>query len=376
MAARLESEAGLEVRARGLRVLLLSRYHRSGASSRLRTLQYIPYLEANGVECIVATLLPEQYLHRLYGFGRRSLAEVTWNYLKRILALWRVGAFDLVWIEKEILPWLPAEMELMLLAGVPYVVDYDDATFHTYDLHRHRAVRLIYGKKIDAVMRRAAAVVVGSTYLAERARVAGAKVVEQVPTVVDIGRYSTGPSATRYARFSVGWIGSPSSTRFLKEIEPALRSVCGVGNTSSSFVAVGSGPLGVSGVSCVLVPWSEDTEAELCRSFDVGVMPLTDSPWSRGKCGYKLVQYMAAGRPVVASPVGANQDIVQQGRTGFLARSTAEWIDALVTLRSDEALRRSMGRAARCLVEERYCLQVTAPKILAILRRAAAGGSS
>jgi glycosyltransferase involved in cell wall biosynthesis len=117
--------------------------------------------------------------------------------------------------------------------------------------------------------------------------------------------------------------------------------------------------------------WDEATETAEIGNFDVGIMPLPDNPWERGKCGFKLIQYMACGKPVVASPVGVNREIVVEGVNGFLASTQKEWVDALLRLKENPALRRTMGERGRRMVEERYCLQVTAPRLQRILLDAA-----
>ena len=120
-------------------------------------------------------------------------------------------------------------------------------------------------------------------------------------------------------------------------------------------------------------PWSEEKEVADIQCFDVGIMPMPDDPWARGKCGYKLIQYMACGRPVVASPVGANQQIVEDGVNGFLAATTADWVRALCTLRDSSDLRERMGKAGRFKVETQYCIQVTAPRLLSLLHSGSRG---
>ena len=117
--------------------------------------------------------------------------------------------------------------------------------------------------------------------------------------------------------------------------------------------------------------WDEATETGEIGKFDVGIMPLPDNPWERGKCGFKLIQYMACGKPVVASPVGVNREIVVDGVNGFLASSHDEWVRALERLKSDPELRRTMGANGRRMVEEKYCLQVTAPRLHRLLLEAA-----
>ena len=135
-----------------------------------------------------------------------------------------------------------------------------------------------------------------------------------------------------------------------------------------SFSVVGSGQIDLDGVPMSIIPWSEETEVDHIQDFDIGIMPLPDSQWEQGKCGYKLIQYMACGKPVVASPVGANRKIVEHGVNGFLAGSTEEWLEALTVLRDNSDLRKKMGTAGRKKVEKRYCIQVTARRLLSILQ--------
>jgi glycosyltransferase involved in cell wall biosynthesis len=125
-----------------------------------------------------------------------------------------------------------------------------------------------------------------------------------------------------------------------------------------------------------VLPWSKDSEIVHIQSFDVGIMPLLEGPFERGKCGYKLVQYMACGLPVIASPVGVNSRIVEQGKSGFLASSTAEWLEALVMLSQNANMRSDLGKAGRKKVEQEYSLQVTAPRLFKILTDAAARGKT
>ena len=162
-----------------MKILLLSRYSRLGASSRLRSYQYLPYLKTHGIDVDVAPLLENDYLKNLYAGRRKDLRGIIRAYIRRLGLLINSNSFDLLWVEKEILPWLPAWAEAILAhLGIPYVVDYDDAIFHRYDMHPKAIIRSLLGGKIDTVMSRAALVIVGNKYLADRARKAGARRVE------------------------------------------------------------------------------------------------------------------------------------------------------------------------------------------------------
>ncbi len=352
-----------------LEVLLFSRYSRLGASSRLRFYQYLPYLKQNGIAVEVAPLFGDDYIKNLY-FGKGKHPTVVLGaYFRRIKDLLRFRHFNLVWIEKELFPFLPAWGESLLNAfGIPYIVDYDDAIFHNYDLHPNKLVRFLLSNKINNIMKQAAVVVVGNNYLGERAYCAGAKRIEPIPTVVDLKRYSVVPKWDR-SPFTIGWIGSPATSKYIHLVKPALSDVCKNGN--AKVVLVGAGSIMLNDVPVEIKPWTEESEVEDIQTFDVGVMPLSDEPWERGKCGYKLIQYMACGKPVVASPVGVNQQIVDHGINGFLAGDVTEWVAALKQLRDNVSLRYDMGYAGRRKVEEQYCIQVTAPRLVDIMRSVA-----
>lgn len=348
-----------------MRVLLLSRYGSKGASSRVRYLQYLQYFKSQGFSIDVDPFFSNDYLEALYGAHWR-VGQVLTGYARRLRTLIRSWQYDLLVIEKEVFPFLPAGVERLLEGlGIPYVVDYDDAMFHRYDLHSNVFVRRLLGRKIDTVMRHASVVIAGNPYLADRAKVAKAKRIEIIPTVVDTERYQ--PVLNRGDRVPVvGWIGTPKTSRYLDPLIPvfdALRREMAV-----RFVAVGARPEEFAGTSIETWPWSENSEVSSIQSFDIGIMPLPDTPWERGKCGYKLIQYMACGLPVVASPVGVNADIILDGRSGFLAEGGSEWKSALSGLLADNERRLLMGREGRARVVAWYSLAVQSPRLLAALK--------
>lgn len=342
-----------------MRVLALSRYGRLGASSRMRIYQYVPALQAMGIEVEVSPLLSDNYIKRLYAEQMTNWLGVFHDYLMRTIHLLSAKKFDLLWIEKELFPNLPAWFEQALHAlNVRYVVDYDDAIFHNYDLSSHPAKRLLIDK-IDKVMRHSAMVVCGNAYLAERARSAGARHVEIIPTVIDLDRYEVGGPISR-DHFVIGWIGSPSTAKYLDLVAPALKVLAAEFPLRLRVIGARFSWPGLD-VDCR--SWAEDSEAEEIQDFDIGIMPLIDSSWERGKCGYKLIQCMACGKPVIASPVGVNREIVVDGGNGYLASMDDEWIQAFRALFLDAQDRVAMGAQGRGFVEEKYCLQVTAPRL-------------
>ena len=350
-----------------MKITVLARYSRMGASSRLRLFQFLPFLQAQGFETRVVPFFEDSYLERLYS-GRSTLGPSLQAYARQIRALPGLADQDLIWVEKEALPWLPWAIERRLLPRhVPIVSDYDDAVFHRYDMHRLGAVRRILGRKIDRVMAGSARVLAGNAYLAARAQGAGASIVDIVPTVVDVTQYRLAPPGSALPAPRIGWIGTPSTWReFLVPMLPMLQDVAGQGG--ARLLVVGAGQDRAGGELTDHRPWSEETEVAQIQEMDIGIMPLTDTPWAQGKCGYKLIQYMACGVPVIASPVGVNREIVSDGVNGYLASTEQEWRDALTRLLGDPDLRCAMGAAGRKTVEDRYSLQVWGPRVADILR--------
>ena len=353
-----------------MRLLMLPRYAPLGASSRLRMYQYVPALRAAGVDVEVSPLFGDAYVRALYT-GQRAWGDVLSGYVRRLASQWTAGSFDAVWVEKELLPWFPAFTER--LRGRPVVVvDYDDAVFHRYDRHASALVRGLLGRRIDAVMQRADVVTAGNHYLADRARTAGCPHVEQLPTVVDLERYAPRSNRLQPSPVVIGWIGSPATAHYLRPLAPVLERLRQ--RTALRAIALGARPDQLTGTPFEAVEWSEAAEAAQVATFDIGIMPLVDGPWERGKCGYKLIQYMASGLPVVASPVGVNSEIVRPGLNGALADTPEEWLAALGQLADDPALRARLGAEGRKRVEDWYSLQAQAPRLISILQEAVRRG--
>lgn len=353
-----------------MRVLALTRYESLGSSSRVRFYQYVPYLESRGVEIVTSPLLDNNYVRGLYSGTKTPLRSILFAYAKRLNTLLLKGSFDLLWVEKELLPWFPSLFEAFCRAShPPYVVDYDDAVFHRYDMHSRFFVRALLGKKIDHVMRNAGLVIVGNDYLGDRALKAGARRVEYLPSVVDVGQYHT-KLHRNVSTFHIGWIGSPLTARYLNLIREVIHQLNQESNIHMVLMGAGS-QSPYPHVPTEILPWSEETESLLSHKIDVGIMPLVDEPFERGKCGYKLVQYMAGGIPVVASPIGVNRQMVEPGINGYLANSTDDWLHALRSIRDNLELRAAMGKAGHQKAKKLYNLEVTAPRLLTFLSAAA-----
>jgi glycosyltransferase involved in cell wall biosynthesis len=350
-----------------VKLLVLPRYGKLGASSRLRSYQYFPWFERSGITVQCRPLFDDYYVQSLYA-NKHAPISVLSGYLGRIVALLRSNRFDALYLEKEMLPWLPGVLEIGLLSrNTCLVVDYDDAVFHNYDRHQNSVVRSLLGKKLDRLMARADLVTVGNNYLGDRAISAGSRRVEWVPTVIDLDRYPIRVrSETASDEVVVGWIGSPSTAKYLKTVSGVLEELRRIYRIRC--IAIGAREDQLAGTPFVPMLWHENTEVSSLHGLDIGIMPLPDGPWERGKCGYKLIQYMACGLPVVASPVGVNRDIIRHDENGFLASNEVDWTASLRRLITDASLRARMGAAGRERVEREFCLQVQAPRLAQMLR--------
>lgn len=352
-----------------IKVVLFSRYERLGASSRLRSRQYLPLLNKE-FDIEVLSLFDNRYLQQLYAENSTSKIYILKRYIQRFIQLMTVKKYDLIWIEYELFPYLPHWAESYLsFINKPYLVDYDDAIFHRYDLAKS-PIKKILSKKIDHVMHNAILVTAGNAYLADRAIAAGAKWVERIPTVIDINRYPVKPITSTDDSYVIGWIGSLTTAKYLDQITISLQQLAKKYTFSLHIIGA---EIEVAGVDVVCIPWSEDSEVTEIQKFDIGIMPLADSPWEKGKCGYKLIQYMACGIPVIASPVGVNRDIVDRANSGLLADSSEEWLLSFEKLLSNLALRKKLGANGRKAVEEIYSIQVVAPKLSKLLSKASRG---
>ena len=352
-----------------MRVAAFTKYGPMAASTRQRLLQYVPHLAAAEIEVDYHPLLPDDYVRGL-GNGRAYPRGKTLRlYLERLRQLLAGTDADIIWVYAELFPYLPGSWEkLAFRSGRPVVYDCDDAFFHAYDAHPKGWVRRLLGRKLEPLLRGAAVCCCGNAYLESYVSRFSANTM-LLPTVVDTDVYvpATKPRPPS-APVTIGWIGSPSTWPYVRPLLPLLRELAETRGVRVRVVGAGPGARADAFPGLNLVEWSEESEVDEVRAMDVGIMPLPDDIWARGKCGYKLIQYMACALPVVASPVGVNCEIIAPGANGFLAVGEQEWRDALLRLIDDAGLRRTYGAAGRRRVEELYSLQVHAPRLVAALQ--------
>ena len=322
--------------------ILLVYAHPDLPSSRVRVVQMAPCLSAAGLPAECAA----------YPSSVREKRD-----------LWRRRyEFDLVILQTKMLSRFEARFWRLL--GIPVIFDFDDALPFRHSPKRGSVYSRTRQRRFRRTLDAAVAVVVGNATLAGLASPAGKRIhVAPSPVPFPVPLASAGGSNQE---FRVGWVGSGGNLDSLVLISQALRRVAR--QVPLTLVVIADRRLELEGVHVEFRRWSlEDQEQDLA-SLDVGVMPLADTPWNRGKCAYKLLQYMAAAVPGVASPVGMNAEVLHDRLNGRLARTDEEWVEALLELQRDPDLRRRLGEAGRRTVEEGYTYHRVAGDLATFLR--------
>jgi glycosyltransferase involved in cell wall biosynthesis len=353
-----------------IRVLALVPYPPGRApGQRYRIEQWAPLVGAEDVQVTLSPFLSLCGMEVLYERGHAVVKarETLRGYLKRFGETLRLASADVVFLYREAALLGPAWIERLLAFRRPLVFDFDDAIYLA-DTSQANAWsrRLKSPTKTATICRLAGHVTVGNEVLARFAR-DHAREVTVVPSTIDTDVYQVRPRDRNRVPV-IGWTGSATTAPYLGMLASALRRL----REKLGFeLRVIGAKVEIEGVVVDCRPWRAESEPDDLRVFDVGLMPLPDDEWSRGKCGMKALQYMALGIPPVISPVGVNASIVQDGVNGFHARTEEEWVDRIVLLLRDDSVRRRMGTEARRTVEESYGHRVHAPRIARVLREAA-----
>jgi glycosyltransferase involved in cell wall biosynthesis len=353
-------------------LLVLAPNPTSAASTRFRLEQFFPALRAAGIEPVLRPFLDERALALLYrpGHALGKVESALAALAGRIADLARSVRARAVLIHREAALVGPPVIEWLLarVLNRPIVFDLDDAIWVPYASPTYGALlsRLLkMPQKTSFTVRAAAHIIAGNHHVADYARRHNAN-VELIPTVVDTDLFR--PLERPRSEVPVlGWIGTHSSLQYLRAIVPALQTLAG---RRRFRLRVLGGTLEAPGVPVESVPWTLESEVAEFQALDIGLYPLVEDDWSLGKSGFKAVQYMACGAPVVASPVGATTDIVRDGDTGFFATNHDAWVDRLTRLIDDTALRSRLGAAGRADAVARWSLQHHAPRFVAVVQAA------
>lgn len=327
-----------------MRILFLST-RRTKPSFRFRVEQFLPWFTERGHRCEV-------------GFLTGKLLSRLWRYH-------RLGRFDVVYLQKRLLS--RGELFLVRQRARRLVYDLDDAVMLNAEgkLEHRRQTRF------RAMALASDLVVCGNSYLAEQAREFN-RSVEVVPTTVNAEVYHPRQKPKSSGPLTIGWTGSRSTNGYLNLVLAAIAPL----GERVRFKMLSDTANGVDWnllgrVPYEFVPWSPEVEIRETATFDIGLMPLPDTPWTRGKCGFKALQYMGLGIPAVCSPVGVNVEIISHNHNGLLARTSEDWSACLMRLVDDKNLRERLGQAGRKRIEQHYAVDVQAPRLMGLLEQLA-----
>ncbi len=316
-----------------MKIFFFPKYSEEGPSSRYRIYQYQKYFTKAGIFCEISPLMGKGYIKLLNNNMRPSVLKVVSWYVRRVLAIiFRSNSFDIIYIQAELFPYIPssiAEFWLKHVLKKKVIIDFDDAIFHRYDMHNNKVVRLLLAKKIPKVIKHADMVISGSPYLTKFCLNYNSR-VKEIPTSLDVEEFIMNSDTVKNETFVVGWIGSSSTSKYLLSILDVFREFQ-TKYPSVLFRFIGFNAKFEShfeGINVEFIPWNEKTQEFYLRTFDVGIMPLDTSPWSKGKCGFKLIQYMAAQKPTISTPLDANLKI-DRGVGNLFASNRIEWFSCL-----------------------------------------------
>jgi glycosyltransferase involved in cell wall biosynthesis len=354
-------------------VLFLTGHPIEDASVRYRVYQFVGPLEKAGYSCTIAPFTTATLFTALQ--HRRKLAtkalHTVYCTARRLFRLASLSKFDIVVIHREAFPFLAPLVERWILRAHPRIVfSFDDAVHIGHGdvspSNHPWLYRAKYGKGYDEVIRDSAHVIAGNRILAEHASAHNANVTV-IPTVIDCQHFRFRQRRLEdEVPVTIGWMGSRSTVRYLVQIEPVLRDIARVHRGRVRFRFFGASEYNLDVPDFRSLPFSLDRELQHLHSLDIGLMPMPDTEWTRGKCAFKAIQYMATGVATVASPVGITPDVIQNNVSGILANSNNEWFQALDRLISDAGLRERVAIAARHRIEQLYSLQVWGPRLISL----------
>lgn len=363
-----------------MRVLFVTPQPVEGPSSRFRIYQYLPYLQSQGVVAKVRPFLSSQLVPAIYREGSYCLkmGVTLWGTAQRVLDALRARNYDIAYVLREAFPFGPPLFERAIEAAAGRLVfDFDDAIYAPSLAYRNPLDRLRDFGKPAKLIRLASHIIAGNDHLRDYAArfTDTPSRITVIPTVVDTSEYAPSTSVKSPTTCVIGWIGTPRGSSYLKDLLGVFADLART-LPQASFKFVGAQPFETGSLPITFKPWRLADEVADLQSFDIGIMPLTDDEETRGKCGFKLIQYMSVGIPVICSPVGANLSIVDNETSGYFASTPSEWLEKLKQLVQDPGLRRRLGHRGRQVAEERFSLKTMAPRLLAVLRSAAASSAT
>ena len=362
---------------RRLRLLCLTAGPIESPSTRYRLCQYFPLLRDHGIECHLSSFLDSDQYARFYRPGQlvEKLPGLLASCFRRLRDLLQSRQYDAVLVSREAIPFGPPWIEelISLFSQRPLLFDFDDATWVSYrsPTYGRLGQLLKFPAKTARLIQASQYVFAGNSTLAQYASQFHSRVT-LLPTVVDPERFASPPRPLT-SPYTIGWIGSHSTSQYLRLITQA---VMGVNNQVEIELKITGAKRRIEDFAKIepeqmkveYRDWDLKNEIEEFQRLDIGLYPLLEDDWTRGKCGFKAIQYMAAGVPCIASPVGTNLEVIEDGRNGLLAESPAEWEAAMIRLLTDLPFREKVIEEGYRTVRERYSLAVNGPRLAGVIR--------
>lgn len=340
------------------KISIFPRYNTMGASSRYRFYMYAERLVKAGYDVKISSFLDNDYLKQLYGNRKINPFMILRSYLRRFYKA--VFSAKNVLLEYELFPYLPFFLCSFFLRGKKYILNFDDNVWTKY------SNKPWLNGKYDRLIKNAAGVIAANEYLYEKIKRNNSNVIK-IPTVIDLDAYQK--DYPKFEKFTIIWIGTPVTYKYVLQFADTFRQMAK--ELDFELLILSSTTLEqnrIPGVNMRFVDWHSEIEAEYLIRSHIGIMPLTDDDFSRGKSAFKIIQYLGAGLPVIASPVGENCNVIRSGENGFLADSSAEWIDAAKKLSFDNDLYSRIVAAAKKSSSE-YSIQKYFPIFLKFMQQ-------
>lgn len=316
-----------------------TKYSTQGATSRYRSFAFASRLVELNYNIEIHSFMDIHYLSNLFAKKPKNKWRIFLSYCQRLFAVLRSS--DNIVIERELFPYLPYGFEKIFLRNKQYILDFDDNVWEDY------RGKLLLNGKYDHLIKNAAGVIVGNNYLEQYVKKINSNVIK-IPTVINLGHYKQDKSVQKFERFSLVWIGSSVTYRYIKSFAPMFQQLSKL--IDFDLIIIASRQLEIEkieGVSMKFHDWSSEIETVLLQQCHVGIMPLDNDDFSQGKSGFKLIQYQAAGLPMIASPIGENTHIIADTINGYLASTLSEWVTAVQNLISDTELYNRMSTASK-----------------------------
>lgn len=353
--------------SKDMKVLFWVPYPSEGASNRYRVEQYLPYLKNRNISYVLHPFWSACAFKVLFnnGYFMKKIYYFILGTMNRIIDIFLINRYDAVFIHREAYPVGDAFFETVLSnLKKPFIFDFDDAIFlFASSPQNNFAINYKNPLKTAKIIKMSSGVIAGNNYLADFA-LQHNPTVWVIPTTIDTDKYhSESNRHNKHSNVTIGWIGSVTTLGFLDSMVNVFRRLSNK-FPDIQFKIIG-GEFSIPGLSNIISsPWSIEHELDDLKTFDIGIMPMPDNEWTRGKCGFKAIIYMSMGIPCVCSAVGVNNEVITNGLNGFLANSEDEWTDRLSFLINDELKRREMGASARMVAEEKYSVKSNVNKFL------------